>query len=409
MFSFLKKLDKRQRFIVFTCFFAFFVNGQVSLMMGSFVPDLQANYGISGTVSGLLISAHSIGNLIAGFVSGLVPLLLGRKRSIICLHTLTFVGYAMIILFGNPVLLFLAFLLVGFGRGSVTNFNSRQINLLSDGSPAASNIMHAVFAIGAIIAPMVFLVLKRWIGWQAGLVWVILFGCVSLSNMMRMDLGADDKPERADRTNRTLKFLKNPSFLIFCGMMFCYLCSEYSLNGWLVTYIQNKENLVQALAESGTDTAAFSQSMATLLWSVMLVGRLFCAALSGRVSQKMMMLVASAGMAAFFAMLLLADSIPLVVAAVACMGFSMAGICPMIYSDAAVFTNAYPMATSMILGIGSIGGIVMPTLVGSLADAYGFNSGMGAILVMVVLLVIFALLNVAVKTRYMPEMKRPEK
>ena len=77
----------------------------------------------------------------------------------------------------------------------------------------------------------------------------------------------------------------------------------------------------------------------------------------------------------------------------------MAGICPMIYSDAAIFTNAYPMATSLLLVIGSVGGILMPTIVGSLAESYGFTGGMSAILVSVILLVVFSALNAAVKTR----------
>lgn len=89
-----------------------------------------------------------------------------------------------------------------------------------------------------------------------------------------------------------------------------------------------------------------------------------------------------------------------VTVSVAGLGFCMAGICPMIYSDAAPFTNAYPMATGMILGIGSVGAIVMPTIVGALADTFGFTGGMSAILVTVVLLVVFAVLNRTVKPRW---------
>ena len=47
----------------------------------------------------------------------------------------------------------------------------------------------------------------------------------------------------------------------------------------------------------------------------------------------------------------------------------------------------------------SAGAILMPTIVGSLAETFGFTGGMSAILVTVVLLVVFAVLNVVVKTR----------
>lgn len=405
MFSFIKRLDKRERLLLYTCFFSFFCNGSLSLMYGSAMPDLKAAYGLSDTLSGVFMSAHSAGNLIAGFISGLVPLWLGQRKSIMILSFLAYIGFAMMLLFGNPAWLFVAFLFTGMGRGSVTNFDNRMVNLLSGGSPAATNLLHSSFAIGAILAPMVFLLLRSWLGWQAGLIYVILLGCISLYNFSRMKLD-NDRPSRQDRTNATMSFVKNPSFLILALMMFCYLCSEYAINGWLVTYIQNKENLLSAITASGISLTAYSQAMATLLWVVMLVGRLVCAALSTRISQKIMMMVSSIGAAAFFVMMLLSGTVVMVTLSVAGLGLCMAGICPMIYSDAAVFTNTYPMATSLLLAIGSFGAILMPTIVGSLAERFGFNGGMSAILVTVLLLMVFSTLNVLVKTRMTPEMEK---
>ena len=402
MFSFIRKLDKNEKFVLFSCFFAFFCNGTFSLMMGSAMPDLKAAYGLSDTVSGLFLSAHSIGNLIAGFISGLVPLYLGQRRSIVLLSSLAFIGFAMMILWGNPVWLFVAFVFSGLGRGSVTNFDNRMVNLLSGGDPVGTNLLHSSFAVGAILAPMIFLVVSRLFGWRAALAVVVVLGCISLSNLGRMKL-KQDKLDRKDKTNSTVEFLKNPSFLILAMMMFCYLCSEYAINGWLVTYIQNKESLLSGFGKTGeeltTAVKAYSQSMATLLWAVLLCGRLFCAWLSRKVHQKKMMMVASFGVAVFYGLMLLSASIPTVTVCVAGLGFCMAGICPMIYSDAAIFTNTYPLATSFILGIGSGGAILMPTVVGTLAERFGFTGGMSAIFVTVLLLVVFAVLNVTVKTR----------
>ncbi len=398
MFSFIKKLDRSEKSLLLICFFAFIFNGTLAMIMGSVMPDLKAAYGLSDTVSGLFLSAHSAGNLIAGLVSGLVPLWLGQKRSFMTLGALGIVGFAMMLVWGWPGWLFLAFVLVGFGRGSITNFDNRTVNRLSGGSPAASNLLHACFAVGAILAPLVFMALRDVFSWRVGLGYVIALGLAMLLGMSFIRM-KDDRPDRKDRANSTLVFLKNPSFLILAAMMFCYLCSEYAINGWLVTYIQNKQELVAALSAAGSDAKSYSQTMASLLWVVMLIGRLMCAALSGKVSQKVMMLVSSVGVVIFYALMLFSGTMGMVTFSVAGLGLCMAGICPMIYSDAAIFTNVYPMATSLLLGIGSAGAILMPTIVGSLADAFGFTGGMSAILVTVVLLVVFAALNVAVKTR----------
>ncbi len=402
MFSFIHKLSPRQRTLLYTCFFAFFANGALSLTLGSVMPDLKTAYGLSDTVSGLFLSAHSAGNLIAGFVSALIPLYLGERKSIMLMGSLAFIGFLMMTLWGNPAWLLLAFAFTGLGRGSVTNFDNRMVNRLSGGNPAASNMLHGSFAIGAILAPLAFLGLRNLFGWRVGLAFVILCGVVSLCNFSRMRL-ENDRPDRKDKTNSTLVFLKNPSFLILAMMMFCYLCSEYAINGWLVTYIQNKESLLASLSAGGQDVTAalrtYSQTMATLLWVVMLLGRLFCAWLSAKVSQKKIMMVASIGVAVFFTMMLLSGGMATVSLSVAGLGFCMAGICPMIYSDAALFTNAYPMATGALLAIGSAGAILMPTIVGATAEKFGFTGGMSAILVTVCLLVVFATLNVVVKTR----------
>ena len=395
MFSFLRCMESSRRRLLLTCFYAFFCSGLVSLMLGSAMPDLKRTWGLSNSFSGVLLSGHSAGNLIAGFVSGVVPFWLGRRRSITLLASLAFIGMALMALTGAPGLLFVAFVLTGFGRGSVTNFNNHTVNVLTDGSPAAANILHACFAVGAITAPMAFLLLSRAVSWQAGPLFVVLCGVAAVFLFSRARV-PDDRPDRKKKEARTLSFLKEPAFLVFAGMMFCYICSEYAINGWLVTYLQHKQSLFTAMGESGI--TAYSQSMATLLWAVILAGRLTCAWLSRKISQKFLMFAASVGMAACFAGMLVASSVPVVTGCVAGMGFCMAGICPMIYSDAACYTNTYPLATGTLLVFGASGGILMPALVGFLAQGGGFESSMAAILVSVVLLTAFAAVNTRMKT-----------
>lgn len=409
MFAFIKKLDRNSRSTLFTCFFIYMCSGIYTLVMGSVMPDLKAAYHLSDTLSGVLLSAHSAGNMIAGFVSALIPLYLGERRSITVLASMLAIGFVMLLVSGNPVWMFLAFVLTGFGRGSVTNFNNRTVNVVSGGSPAAANLLHGSFAVGAIGAPMLFLAVRTWLGWRAAVIVVVCIGAVGIWRLTRLQL-ENDRPDRKNKTNRTLCFMKNPSFLILAAMMFFYLCAEYAINGWLVTYIQSKQSLLSSFGATGEELTnavrAYSQSMAALLWMVILVGRLFCAAMSAKVSQKLMMLVASIGVAVFYGLMLAGSSIEVVTVCVAGLGFCMAGICPMIYSDAAIFTNTYPMATSIILAIGSSGAILMPTIVGALAERFGFEGGMSAILVAMVLLVVFSFLNVAVKTRVPDEAKK---
>ena len=86
MFSFIKDLDKSRRTLLYACFYAFFCNGMIALTQGSMMPDMKAAYGLTDTAGGLMLSAHSIGNLAAGFLSGVVGVYIGRKRTAILLN-----------------------------------------------------------------------------------------------------------------------------------------------------------------------------------------------------------------------------------------------------------------------------------------------------------------------------------
>ena len=392
---FLGNLEKPSRKILYICFYAFFFNGLFSLMMGSILPDLKAAYALTETQSGMLLSGHSAGNLLAAFTSGLVPLLLGRRKSMMALSSLSAIGFAMMLLSGNPWWLVFAFILTGIGRGSVSNFNNGTVGQLSNGSPAASNLLHGFFAVGALSAPLVFLLANSIGGWKAAIGAILMVGLSVIFGFSRMRF-AQDKPDRKDKTQSSMAFLKNPSFLIWAGMMLFYLCAEYSINGWLVTYLQNKSSLLESFASGTNGLATYSQVMATVLWAIILVGRLTCAALSAKIPQKTLLLTNSTGAVLFFALLLFGEGIVMVTLAVIGLGFCLSGICPMIYSDATAITNIYPMGTSTLLALGSVGAIAMPSIVGVMADSYGFTGAMGCILVAIILLLLFAILNIVI-------------
>ena len=71
--------------------------------------------------SGTLLSLMSIGNLIAGFLVGVLPGALGMKRSVLLLTIGYAVGYSLMGLTGAVAVLALAFFLVGIAKGSVMN------------------------------------------------------------------------------------------------------------------------------------------------------------------------------------------------------------------------------------------------------------------------------------------------
>lgn len=384
--SFYMQLNKGQRYVLNCCFFVFAVNGLYSMILGSLLPLISFEYALKDTVSGVLISAHQAGNLISGFIAGILPLYLGRKKSIIFLCSFVVMGFLIMILTGNPVLLILGFLFTGLSRGSISNFNNTTVNEITNSNPAALNVLHSIFAVGALISPFLVILstkLHGELGWKIAAGVIIILGIISMFLFSKMKI--DETEKKAENVKMSYEFLKNRDFLISSGIMFFYLCAEATINGWMVKYF----------VDSSIMTAEYAQMLASLLWVVILAGRLTCAFLGDKVSKKVLLLTTSFGTAAFYLLLLSTTNIKIITIAIMGLGYSMAGIYPTTVSTVGNVIKSYPMAMGVFLMLGGIGAIIMPIITGALSDAFGILAGMSAIVVAIVLMVICVILHVS--------------
>ena len=102
-----------------TGFLTFFFSGICAISAGVVVSLLQEKYGFAYGMTGTLLSLMSIGNLLAGFLTGVLPGVLGFKPSVLLLTTGYALGYGMMGLSGAELLLSVSFFLVGIAKGSV--------------------------------------------------------------------------------------------------------------------------------------------------------------------------------------------------------------------------------------------------------------------------------------------------
>jgi len=386
--SFYAQLDKNQRYILNCCFFVFAVNGLYAMILGSFLPIISDQYGLSNTMSGVLLSAHQAGNLISGFIAGVLPLYLGRKKAIMFLCSFVVMGFLMMILTGNPVLLIIGFIFTGISRGSISNFNNTVVNEVSNSSSAALNFLHSIFAIGALTAPFLVIICTNIagdIGWKIAAVVIIILAFISILLFSKMKI--DNVAKRKKKVKVSYQFLKSRYFWISAGILFFYLCAEATINGWLVKYF----------IDSRIMTIKYAQMLASLLWVVMLAGRLTCAFLGDKVSKKKLILTTSMGTVAFYLLLLSSQNITVITIAIMGLGFSMAGIYPTTISSIGNTIKAYPMSMGVLLMIGGVGAIIMPIITGALSDVFGIFAGMSAIVFAIILMVICVVLSVLSK------------
>jgi FHS family glucose/mannose:H+ symporter-like MFS transporter len=358
-----------------SCYYLFFVTGGFALLVGAIIPYMRETYNLSYQITGLLISFHAFGSLISSFVGGIIPVYLGRKISILLLSSAAVIGFILMTLTGNPFFLLLAFFLTGINKGAISNFGNTIVNDIATGKAWAQNLLHSMFAIGAFVSPFValFFTHGNTHGWvYAVLIWAFL--CFTeLIVLTRLKI-PNNFPMHKKSRKMNLGFLKNKYYLTACLILFFYAAAEQSINGFLVTYFK----------DSGIMSGTFAQIMAGLLWVVILIGRLTNAYISNFIEKSKLLLINGIGYLIFFVVLLSSKSLVPAAIGIIGVGFCMASLYPTTISGVGLILKEYPLALSFTLAFPGIGAIVMPTIIGAVADNVGIIGGMSIVVIAVI-------------------------
>jgi MFS transporter, FHS family, glucose/mannose:H+ symporter len=379
-------LDEKKQFA--GCYGTFVINGALALSIGALLPYIRASYGFDYTFQGILVSLHSVGNLLSSFLAGMLPLWIGKRQSMLFFSTFFAAAFLIVSLTGNPVLLAAAFLMTGLARGAVSNFNNVVINSIATGKAWALNTLHAMFSIGAFIAPLVILLCtgnnpENWrfvcyILIACGVIEILIYGTLPIH---------DNYPKKAkktaDKSDGNYGFFSDKQFWICTLTLFFYLCAEQGVIGWMVTYFK----------DSGLLSAGFAQVMASVLWLLILAGRLTVAKLSVRFNKSKLLGLMGIGCLVFFVIVMLGRSLPLITIGIAGFGFSMAGVYPTTVSLSGEAIKKYPLAWSFMLTLASFGSIIMPSIIGAVAESAGLYAGMLTIVIAVVVLLALITVN----------------
>jgi len=384
--SFYSKLDPSSKYILLCCFFMFAVNGLYAMSLGSLLPLISAEYGLGGLLSGALISSHQAGTLAAGFLAGILPYYMGRKRALLFLCTFVIAGFSIVVLTGNPVWLLIGFLFTGISRGSISNFNNAIVNEVSGGSMSAISLLHSIFAVGALLAPFLVILSTNFAGdegWKIAVMVIVGLVIVAVLFFTKAEIPDVSKGKRKEKLS--YKFLQNKRIWYSVGIAFFYLCVEATVMGWLVTYF----------IDAGIMPRPHAQTLASLLWLVILAGRLSLVFMRDKVSIHRILLLATLGTTAFYILLLSSRNLVMITLAVAGLGFSMASIYPTVIANLSGTIKEYPQSLGVLLLIGGVGAIAMPIVTGALSDRFGIVAGMSAVVAAIVLMLVCVGLEIA--------------
>lgn len=384
---------QRQELTLMACTcFAFFSSGAASQPLGSFIPYLREAYGLDYGLSGILISCQSIGNLAAVLLTGILPAYLGRRKTVLTTAGWMAVGYAVFAAgFGNPAVLLLACLMMGMARGGNSNFANTMMSTLRE--PLATrgyNMAHGGFALGALISPLLLVAAQnRWPtnGWRivAAVLGLLILIQVTVYATMRLPA---EKPKSGLKAV-DYSFLRLKEFWLGSAMLFFYIAAEYSIVGWLVTYFQ----------ESGVLPLEIAQTMNSLLWGIIFIGRLIGAYMIGRIKRSTLLLLDGAGFFAFFLVVFNGKTALTITLGIIGLGLFMAGVYPTSFSFGSEHIKGNDLAISIMTLTGSAAGVITPALVGVIAQNAGIRAGMCVVVIITAMLLCSILLSVFLSSR----------
>ncbi|MGN9164374.1 MFS transporter [Tissierellaceae bacterium HCP3S3_D8] len=379
-------MEKGQKVIFGGCFYAFFINGITSLIIGAIMPSILADFNMGYDKGGMLLSVQSIGNLIASFLGGVVSVYLGRKNAIVILSSMTTLGFAGMVIMKSPAFLLIPFFMTGIGRGSVSNMSNTIVNDVSDGAPEALNILHTFFAVGAFMAPF----FASWsfnmdLSWRfvisvvtvLSTIMIVIFSTMKINNV---------KPEWEKNKRKgkvSLEYLRNIDFYISSGILFFYVGVEYAVNGWIVTYLK----------DTGIMSTSLAQKVLSILWIIIIFGRLFSAYISKIVDKRTILLASSIGTMIFFVLFMLSSSIWRIIGCILGLGFCLSGIYPTAISNVGSVLKESDLAMGTLLAVAGLGGIIMPYVTGIVAEKNGIAGGMLTITVAIIFMFLCTLIN----------------
>ena len=376
-------MDNKNKKILLGIFYTFFVCGFMALMLGSLIPSLMEEYQVDYDIAGLFLSASSVGSLLASFVVGFFVPKLGQKKTIIIFSPLVFLAYIGVVITNIGFVLIPLFLLVGIGIGSVNNINNFIITDLAEEKPGYISLSHMFFAIGAFISPLLAAFIMR-LGF--GFKKIIFIGILLSFSMVvvyfKLPIEASSKKIKVQNVENEKPFYKYSTFYIAAFLLFFYLGVEMAVSGFIAAYLTDHLNMDHS----------FSTKLLSVLWLMIILGRLLSAYLASKFKKTTMLLICSLGASVVFLGFLLTNNPMLITISVIFLGVFLSGIYPMSIASVSNILKQSSKAMGVFLAIVGLGGIFIPMIVGFFAAYFDVMIGMGSILISAALMVFCALL-----------------
>jgi len=343
--------------------------GLLLSLYGPALPELRATYGVGGSGSALVLSAHFLGATAGIGWWGLERRLAARTWLRLAIALLVAGAVAITLAPAWPLVLLAAFA-VGLGFGVVVvEINVLLTEAFEDRAAAMLNLLGACFGAGAVAGP---LAVAASGGYQVPFCAGALLAVVSMG--LARDLPTVAVPPAPDLERPPPRLVGG-----FVVLLLLYVGVENGVGGWEAT----------SLRAGGTGAAA-AASWTAGYWAAITTGRLLAIPLALRVAAPVLvagcLLAAAAGLG-------LAHLPAVAPVAYTLTGLALGPVFPTMLAWLAAAAGARG-PTALVFAAANLGGVVLPAVIGRLVDASS-----PAVIPTTVLVVVLACLSATVVLR----------
>jgi MFS family permease len=209
------------------------------------ISSISEEHVISSTISGVLISLHFAGIMLAPAIFGEISDRRGKKPVVIISFIIFITGLLLVYFFDLIVLIAVGIFLIGCGFGVIEGLLSGLLaDINVEKTSQVINISQMYFSIGAVIGP----VAAVWIidalgGWKQNYIVLTVIFFLLLLVILKLDFGkvglAETEESKVIEKSGpiSLLLLKQKTFFLLCLSIFVYVGIEEASAFWVNTYL----------------------------------------------------------------------------------------------------------------------------------------------------------------------------
>lgn len=360
-----------------------FVFGMSLVIITPLLTDISDEFHLSLAQSGLFFSANFIGFITFIFIGGILAEKYGKMKIV---ASATFGLVLSLTAFGLAQDVSLAFISALFIGGFGGIMESMVSSLLADLHPERSdyyiNLSQVFLCVGAVLSPLVgSWLLSNGYGWRNSYFILALIAFIVFIAFVLCKIEESAVLEKV-KFRSIVETFADKKFLVVCFCVFLYVGAESGAWGWMPTFL--KKGMGISIHDAAIIVGAF--------WVAMTVGRIICGKLTKYLPVGKFIVIL-AGLSALVVILssLLQGKAAMFLISIG-LGLAFSSQYPFLLAiGSKLRTNATSFA--LIVGFGGLGNVLVPPIVGWVADVVGIRIAMMSTSVLFMSLVAILLLS----------------